>query len=99
MDIGRSLTYITEDENWPAQSPHRCLISLIPDRRTALSAGYTLKVVKNTIEGREIPLPEPTEEFGDKILKGLWVWIINVHLFPAGHRHSRHLGRWRSDPQ
>jgi hypothetical protein len=38
--------------------------------------GYAIQVLKATIEGREIPLPEVTEDFGDKLLKGLLASII-----------------------
>jgi hypothetical protein len=76
MDIGRSFTFVTEDKDWLPKVLIGGLISLIPVVGQLYLVGYALQVLKNTIEGREIPLPEVTEEFGGKLLKGLLVLII-----------------------
>lgn len=81
MDIGRSFTFITEDEDWLRKVLIGGLISLIPIVGQFYLAGYALQVIKNTIEGREVPLPEVTEDFGEKLLKGLLSVIIGFILF------------------
>ena len=81
MDIGRSFTFVTEDEDWLRKVLIGGLISLIPIVGQLYLVGYALQVIKNTIEGRPVPLPEVTEDFGDKLLKGLLVLIIGFVLF------------------
>jgi hypothetical protein len=76
MDIGRSFTFITEDEDWLQKVLIGGLISLIPIVGQFYMVGYAIQVIKATIEGREIPLPEVTQDFGDKLLKGLMASII-----------------------
>jgi hypothetical protein len=76
MDIGRSFTYVTEDQDWLQKVLIGALISLIPIVGQLYMAGYALQVIKHTIEGREVPLPGVTEDFGDKLLKGLLALII-----------------------
>ena len=81
MDIGRSFTFITEDEDWLRKVLIGGLISLIPIVGQLYMTGYFLQVIKNTIEGREVPLPEVTEDFGQKLLKGLLATLIGLILF------------------
>jgi hypothetical protein len=81
MDIGRAFTFITEEEDWWRKVLIGGLISLIPIVGQLYLTGYVTQVLKNTIEGRELPLPEVTEDFGDKLLKGLMVVIIAFILF------------------
>jgi len=79
MDIGKSFTYMFEDPDWLrklgigtligligiAFSP--ILIGLIP---LLMLMGYTLDVVRNTMDGREHPLPE-WEDWGGFLVRGL----------------------------
>lgn len=81
MDIGRSFTFVTEDEDWLRKVLIGGLISLIPIVGQLYMAGYALQVIKNTIEGRAVPLPEVTEDFGEKLLKGLLAVLIAIILF------------------
>jgi hypothetical protein len=84
MDIGRSFTFITEDEDWLRKVLIGGLISLIPIVGQLYMAGYVIQVIKNTIEGREVPLPEVTEDFGEKLLKGLMsVLIAMIYFIPV----------------
>ncbi|PKO21777.1 MAG: hypothetical protein CVU38_12955, partial [Chloroflexi bacterium HGW-Chloroflexi-1] len=67
MDIGKSFTYMFEDPDWLRKlgigtlvgligivfSP--ILIGFIP---LLMLMGYTLDVVRNTMDGRQYPLPE-----------------------------------------
>jgi hypothetical protein len=78
MDIGRSFSYITEDEDWWKQVLIGGLLTLIPVVGPFYAMGYMVQVVKNVIEGREVPLPDALEDFGDKLLKGLIIWVVMV---------------------
>jgi hypothetical protein len=78
MDIGRSFSYITEDEDWWKQVLIGGLLTLIPVIGQFYAMGYMVQVVKNVIEGREVPLPDALEDFGDKLLKGLIIWVVMV---------------------
>jgi hypothetical protein len=71
MDIGRSFSYITEDEEWWKQVLIGGLLTLIPVIGPFYALGYQVQVIKNVLQGREVPLPDALEDFGDKLLKGL----------------------------
>jgi hypothetical protein len=76
MDIGRSFSYITEDEDWWKQVLIGGLLTLIPVIGPFYAAGYMVQAVKNVIDGRELPLPDALEDFGDKLVKGLILTLI-----------------------
>ena len=83
MDIGRSFTYITEDQEWVRKLLIGALITLIPVVGMFYAFGYMIEIIRNTIQGREIPLPDPMEEFGGKIAKGLMMWVISfIYALP-----------------
>jgi uncharacterized RDD family membrane protein YckC len=81
MDIGRSFSYVTEDENWVTKILLGGLISLIPFVGQFYLAGYALEALKNIIAGREVPLPEVTEDFGGKLIRGLLLSVITFIYF------------------
>ena len=81
MDIGRSFTFITEDEDWLKKILLGGLISLIPIIGQFYLMGYVLETLRNVLQGREIPLPDVTEDFGDKLLKGLLLSVITFIYF------------------
>jgi uncharacterized membrane protein len=81
MDIGRSFTFITEDEDWLKKILIGGLISLIPFVGQFYLMGYVLETLRNVLHGREIPLPDATEDFGDKLLKGLLLAVITFIYF------------------
>jgi hypothetical protein len=76
MNIGRSFTYITEDQDWIKKVLIAGLISLIPVVGQFYLMGYVLEVLRNVIAGREVPLPDATANFGDKLVKGLLLTAI-----------------------
>ena len=83
MDISRSLSYIADDEDWLKKLLVGGLISLIPIVGQIYAQGYATQVLKNIIGGKESPLPEPTEDFGDKLLHGVIAWVITtVYALP-----------------
>ena len=76
MDIGRSFSYITEDQDWVKKVLLAGLISLIPIVGQFYLMGYVLETLRNVIAGREVPLPDATADFGDKLVKGLLLTVI-----------------------
>jgi hypothetical protein len=84
MEFGRSITYVTEDEEWLPKLLLGGLISLIPVIGPLYATGYTIETLRNVIQGRAAPLPEITEEFGEKLLRGLAGWLVQVvYLLPV----------------
>ena len=81
MDIGRSFSYITEDQEWWKKVLLGGLISLMPIVGQLYVLGYVLETLKNVIAGREVPLPEIGEDFGGKLVKGLLLWVITFVYF------------------
>ena len=78
MDISRALAYITDDEDWLQKLLIGGLLSLIPIVGQIWALGYVTQVLKNIIEGRESPLPELIDDFGDKLIQGLLVSIMMI---------------------
>jgi hypothetical protein len=81
MDISRALAYITDDEDWLKKLLIGGLLSLIPIIGQIWALGYATLVLKNIIEGRESPLPDLIEDFGDKLVQGLLVSIMMIVYF------------------
>jgi len=82
MDIGRSFTYITQDQGWIKKVLLGGVITLIPIVGPLFAFGYVLETMKNTIAEQEIPLPE-IGDFGGKLVEGLKVWVISfVYALP-----------------
>ena len=84
MDIGKSFTFMFDDEKWGekiAIGTLLMLLSIIPlvNLFTALVlVGYSLRLLKNVAEGNETPLPE-WNDWGGDWLKGLMLvlaWLI-----------------------
>ena len=83
MDIGRSFTYVMEDEEWWKKVLIGGLLSLIPVVGPLYMLGYVLQVIQNIIAGQETPLPEVMEDFGGRIVKGLMLGIIAfIYMLP-----------------
>lgn len=81
MDIGRSFTYMFEDQDWVKKILIGGVVNLIPIVNFAAS-GYFIEAVKNTAEGRELPLPE-WDNLGGKFMKGLIAGIAGfIYALP-----------------
>ena len=81
MDIGRSFTYMFEDQDWIKKILIGGVVSLIPIVQLA-TLGYFIEALRNTAEGRELPLPE-WDDFGGKFMKGLMAFIaVFLYLLP-----------------
>jgi len=81
MDLSRALAYITDDEDWLQKLLIGGLLSLIPIVGQIWALGYVTRVLKNIIEGREGPLPDLIEDFGDKLVQGLLVSVMMIVYF------------------
>jgi hypothetical protein len=83
MDISRSFSYPTEDQDWLTKVALGGLLSWIPIVGQFYLYGYALETLQNIIAGREVPLPEVVEDFGGKLLKGLMIAVINfIYALP-----------------
>jgi hypothetical protein len=74
MDIGLSFSYMFEDKDWIKKILIGGLISLIPIVNFA-ALGYVVQLVRNTRDGRPLPLPE-WDQFGEYFMSGLWLFLI-----------------------
>jgi len=84
MDIGKSFTYMFDDENWVqklAIGGLLALVSIIPIVNIftmLVLVGYALRVLQNVANKKEVPLPE-WDDWGGDWLRGLMValgWLI-----------------------
>lgn len=89
MDIGKSFSYVFDDERWVQKvviGGLLLLASFIPlvNIFTALVvAGYTIRVIKNVSDGRERPLPEWDDWGGDWVKGALVVVAGLIYALPA----------------
>jgi hypothetical protein len=75
MDIGRSFTYMFEDQDWIKKILIGGVLLFIPIVNFVV-IGYFIEALRNTAEGRELPLPE-WDDFGGKFMKGLMAAIAS----------------------
>jgi hypothetical protein len=76
MDIGKSLTYMFEDEKWANKVVVGAIINLIPILNFA-SAGYMLATIRN-VANDVVPSLPTWDDFGDYFVKGLVLTIIGL---------------------
>lgn len=79
MDVGRSFTFVFEDQNWVVKiliGGLAVLFSflLIP---IPIILGYQLRVIRNTARGADLPLPQ-WEDFGSYLSDGIQVIIGGI---------------------
>ncbi len=74
LNIGRSFTYVFEDEGWITKIVIGGILFFIPIVNFTV-LGYMLEALKRTADGMDIPLPE-WEDFGGKFMKGLIFFVI-----------------------
>ena len=83
MDIGKSFTYMFDDDKWVEKLVIGALLvlaSIIPlvNLFTALvMAGYTLRLLKNVADGKETPLPE-WDDWGGDWIRGLMMVLASL---------------------
>jgi hypothetical protein len=76
MDIGKSLTYMFEDEKWANKVVVGAVINMIPILNFA-SAGYMLATIRN-VANDIVPSLPTWDDFGDYFVKGLVLTIIGL---------------------
>jgi len=79
MDIGKSLTYVFEDDRWVVKlliGTGLVILSflIIP---IFFVQGYMVKIVRNMLDGLEKPLPE-WEDWGKLFMDGLYLTIAGL---------------------
>lgn len=76
MDIGKSFTYMFDDERWLNKVLIGGLIGLVPILNLALT-GYMLRTLKNVRAGAARPMPE-WDDLGNDWVKGLLVTVAGL---------------------
>ena len=76
LDIGRSFTYMLEDESWIMKIVVGGILLVIPIVNFMV-LGYMLEALKRSADGVDVPLPE-WDDFGGKFMKGLMLVVIGV---------------------
>jgi len=74
LDIGKSFTYMFQDENWIKKILIGGVLAFIPIVNFMV-LGYVLEALKRTADGIDTPLPE-WDDFGGKFMKGLMIFVI-----------------------
>jgi hypothetical protein len=74
MEIGKSFTFLFDDERWINKVLIGGILGIIPIVNFAVM-GYVIETIKNVAQGLERPLPE-WGDFGDKLVKGLVIFVI-----------------------
>lgn len=77
LDIGRSYSFIHEDEEWLSKILIGGVIYLIPILGQLAVLGYTLETARNVSQNKPKPLPT-WQDFGDKIMLGLMGFVISL---------------------
>ncbi len=75
MNIGRSFTFMFDDEEWIKKILIGGILWIIPIVNFVVF-GYFIDTLKNVIAGQELPLPEL--DFGDQFMKGLMVFLASL---------------------
>lgn len=84
MDIGKAISFITEDERWVTKVLLGGALMLIPIVGWLAAYGIMVKTARNVANGVPNPLPEPFENFGENIMQGLYVFLIMlVYALPG----------------
>lgn len=82
MDIGKSFTFVTEDEKWLEKLGLGALISAVPVLNFAWT-GFMVDVMRNVAADDAKPLPD-WSDLGDKFVRGLVVSLAGlIYALPA----------------
>ena len=76
MDIGKSVSYIFEDEEWAGKVGVGALIMLVPVLNF-VGIGYEAQVIRNVSRGQARPLPA-WNDFGAFFMDGLWLALARL---------------------
>ncbi len=82
MDIGKSFTFLFDDESWISKLVIGALVAIIPIVNFA-ALGYIIQLIRNVRDGHERPLPEWGGSFGEFFMDGLKVFLgLVVYYLP-----------------
>ena len=82
MNIGKSFTYMFDDENWISKYLIGIVISMVPILNFAW-AGYGIGIMRNMARGMEKPLPS-WDNLGEKFKDGLVIMVATfIYALPA----------------
>ncbi len=70
IDIGRSVTYPFEDQQWFTKVGILLILGFIPGLNVIMWTGYSLTTARNVMRNERLPLPEWTE-WADIAIRGL----------------------------
>lgn len=83
MDIGRVFNFVFEDKDWIKKILIGGALLIIPIIGKLFLLGYTVEVIRNVKNGRELPLPE-WDNWGDRLVTGLMLCIsLFIYAIPA----------------
>jgi hypothetical protein len=83
MDIARAFNYPFQDPKWLTKVAIFALLVFVPIFGWLVNLGYVLRIMKNVVEGKDVPLPE-WDGFGLMFAEGLKAFIVAlVWLIPA----------------
>jgi len=82
MDIGKSITFAFDDEDFLSKLGLGAVVAAVPLLNFAWS-GYLIDLMRNVARGDERPLPEWTD-LGDKLVRGLVISAaVFIYFLPA----------------
>jgi hypothetical protein len=82
MDIGKSITFVTEDEKWLEKLGLGALIAAVPVLNFAWT-GFMVDLMRNVATGEARPLPD-WSDLGNKFIKGAVVTVAGlIYALPA----------------
>lgn len=82
MDIGRSFTFVPEDEDWLSKLGLGALIAAVPILNFAWT-GYLVDLMRNVAQGVERPLPQ-WSDLAEKFMRGLVLGLAGlIYGLPA----------------
>jgi hypothetical protein len=76
MDIGKAITFPSDDEKWFTKLIIGALVAAIPIVNFAWM-GYMVDILRNVMAGYAKPLPE-WDDFGQKFIEGLLLWLATI---------------------
>lgn len=78
MDIGRSFSFVFEDEEWIKKILLAAVASIIPVVGQFMVLGWSLDIARRVINNDPAPLTNPFDDFGGYLMLGLKAMVIGL---------------------
>ena len=78
MDIGRSFSFVFEDEEWIKKVLLAAVASIIPVVGQFMVLGWSLDIARRVINNDPSPLTNPFDDFGGYLMLGLKAMVIGL---------------------